>query len=56
MKANINPKVTLIGAGPGDPDLITVKGVKALKKADLKYRLSSSCRNDHWCYRGCSDG
>jgi len=35
MKANINPKVTLIGAGPGDPDLITVKGVKALKKADV---------------------
>jgi uroporphyrin-III C-methyltransferase len=35
MKVNINPKVTLIGAGPGDPDLITVKGVKALKKADV---------------------
>jgi len=35
MKANINPKVTLIGAGPGDPDLITVKGVKALRKADV---------------------
>lgn len=33
MKSNIQPKVTLIGAGPGDPDLITVKGVKALKKA-----------------------
>jgi len=26
-------KVTLIGAGPGDPDLITLKGVKALQKA-----------------------
>ncbi len=35
MKANIQPKVTLIGAGPGDPDLITVKGVKALKKAHV---------------------
>ncbi len=35
MKAKINPKVTLIGAGPGDPDLITVKGVKALAKADV---------------------
>ena len=33
MKDNINPKVTLIGAGPGDPDLITVKGVKALENA-----------------------
>jgi len=35
MKANIQPKVTLIGAGPGDPDLITVKGVKALENADV---------------------
>lgn len=33
MKSKIQPKVTLIGAGPGDPDLITVKGVKALSKA-----------------------
>ncbi len=29
------PKVTLVGAGPGDPDLITMKGVKALRKADV---------------------
>src|SRR6478752_2169877 len=28
-------KVTLIGAGPGDPDLITVKGLKALGTADV---------------------
>lgn len=28
-------KVTLVGAGPGDPDLITVKGMKALKNADV---------------------
>jgi uroporphyrin-III C-methyltransferase len=28
-----NMKVTLIGAGPGDPDLITLKGVKALQNA-----------------------
>ena len=35
MKNKITPKVTLIGAGPGDPDLITVKGVKALAKAKV---------------------
>jgi uroporphyrin-III C-methyltransferase len=33
MNTNAERKVTLIGAGPGDPDLITVKGVKALEKA-----------------------
>ena len=29
------PKVTLVGAGPGDPDLLTIKGVKALAEADV---------------------
>ena len=33
MKNNITPKLTLVGAGPGDPDLITVKGIKALNSA-----------------------
>jgi uroporphyrinogen III methyltransferase / synthase len=28
-------KVFLIGAGPGDPDLITVKGLACVKKADV---------------------
>jgi uroporphyrin-III C-methyltransferase len=28
-------KVTFVGAGPGDPELITVKGLKALEKADV---------------------
>ncbi|PWU70403.1 uroporphyrinogen-III C-methyltransferase [Gracilibacillus dipsosauri] len=28
-------KVFLIGAGPGDPDLITVKGLKAIQAADV---------------------
>jgi uroporphyrin-III C-methyltransferase len=31
----IHPKLTLVGAGPGDPDLISVKGVAALGKADV---------------------
>jgi uroporphyrin-III C-methyltransferase len=35
MNTKIAKKVTLIGAGPGDPDLITVKGVKALQKAKV---------------------
>ncbi len=32
---NSNPRLTLIGAGPGDPDLITVKGLKALRTANV---------------------
>lgn len=28
-------KVTLVGFGPGDPELLTVKGVKALERADI---------------------
>ncbi|MEY8758331.1 uroporphyrinogen-III C-methyltransferase [Chryseobacterium tongliaoense] len=32
---NKTPKVYLIGAGPGDPDLITVKAVKAIAEADV---------------------
>ena len=30
-----HPKITLVGAGPGDPELITVKGLKALQTADV---------------------
>lgn len=28
-------KLTLVGAGPGDPELISVKGLKAIKDADI---------------------
>jgi len=31
----IKGRVTLVGAGPGDPDLITLKGMKAISKADV---------------------
>jgi uroporphyrin-III C-methyltransferase len=32
---SVQPKFSLVGAGPGDPDLITVKGAKTLAKADV---------------------
>ena len=35
MKTTKHPKVTLVGAGPGDPKLITLAGVEALNTADI---------------------
>ncbi|WP_310379199.1 uroporphyrinogen-III C-methyltransferase [Flavobacterium sp.] len=35
MKNQIIPKLTIVGAGPGDAELITLKAIKALKSADV---------------------
>jgi len=35
MDKTNSAKVYFVGAGPGDPDLITVKGLKTLQKADV---------------------
>jgi uroporphyrin-III C-methyltransferase len=35
MEKTNTPKLYLVGAGPGDPDLITVKAVKILQQADV---------------------
>ena len=35
MCKSFKSKITLVGAGPGDPDLITVKGLKAIQSADV---------------------
>jgi uroporphyrin-III C-methyltransferase len=35
LKNKIIPRITLVGAGPGDPELITMKGIKAIASADV---------------------
>jgi len=35
LKNKIIPRITLVGAGPGDPELITIKGVNAISTADV---------------------
>lgn len=49
MEGRIVNKVYLIGAGPGDPKLITVKGLELLKKCDVLIYdyLASAALLDH---------
>jgi uroporphyrin-III C-methyltransferase len=35
MNPSASPVVTLLGAGPGDPELLTIKAVKALRRATV---------------------
>ena len=35
MKNQISPKVFIIGAGPGDPELLTVKAYNIISQADV---------------------
>lgn len=37
MLQSIIPHITLVGAGPGDPELISVKGLKALRRARVVF-------------------
>ncbi|OEJ99517.1 uroporphyrinogen-III C-methyltransferase [Roseivirga misakiensis] len=45
MKSTIDPQLTLVGAGPGDPDLITVKGIKAIADADVILYDDLACKD-----------
>jgi uroporphyrin-III C-methyltransferase len=43
IKMTISPKITLVGAGPGDPELITLKGLRALRSADVVLYDALAC-------------
>lgn len=45
--ANKQGHITAVGLGPGDTELVTIKGYKALKKADVIYYPASSIKEDN---------
>ena len=46
--------VSIVGAGPGDPELISVKGLKRLKRADcVLYDFLSAAELLRHCKKGC---
>lgn len=47
--------IYIIGSGPGDPDLITVKGMKILKKAEVVVYAGSTVSQEllTWCDESC---
>jgi precorrin-4/cobalt-precorrin-4 C11-methyltransferase len=51
MDGDMKHPVVFVGAGPGDPELITVKGARALSAADLVLYAGSLVPKDllNWC-------
>ena len=52
MKKENKTKVIFAGAGPGDPDLITIKSMNALKTADLIIYAGSLVPEAVLCWKG----